>query len=168
MHEAEEPGETADAEPPPFEEFYRRERDRLVRALALRTGNLDVATEAVDVAMARAWQRWARLNRRAEVAGWVYRVAANWATSWFRRHRWITDGEPPDEAVEPVAVEPHPELAAAVDRLSDRLRDVVLLRLYADLSVAETATALRVPQGTVKSRLARALHQLRNDLEGSP
>jgi DNA-directed RNA polymerase specialized sigma24 family protein len=55
---------------------------------------------------------------------------------------------------------PDPDLERAMAALSDDHRDVVVLRYFVDLSIAETADSLRIPQGTVKSRLARALDQL--------
>jgi RNA polymerase sigma-70 factor (ECF subfamily) len=57
------------------------------------------------------------------------------------------------------------QLLAAVERLSDDHRDAVVCRYLLDLSEAETATALGIRRGTVKSRLSRALEQLREELE---
>ena len=55
-------------------------------------------------------------------------------------------------------------IAAALDRLSDEHRSVIVLRYYADLSQPEIATAIGEPLGTVKSRLSRAVSYLRADL----
>jgi RNA polymerase sigma-70 factor (ECF subfamily) len=59
------------------------------------------------------------------------------------------------------------ELRAALARLDDRDRTVIALRYFAGLSEAETAAALDVPAGTVKSRLSRALDRLRDQF-GEP
>jgi RNA polymerase sigma-70 factor (ECF subfamily) len=56
------------------------------------------------------------------------------------------------------------ELRSALARLDDRDRTVIALRYFAGLSEAETAAALDVPAGTVKSRLSRALERLRRQL----
>jgi len=149
-----------------FEEFHRLHRDRLVRTLALHLRDLDLATEAIDVALERAWQRWNRLDDHADAGAWVYRVAVNWATSWFRSRRWISRDPVPELPVEPHLPEVRPRLREAIDDLDDSLRAVLMLRHYADFSTADTATALGIPVGTVKSRLSRALDQLRTDLEG--
>lgn len=148
-----------------FEEFHRQHRDRLVRTLALHLHDLDLATEAVDVALGRAWHQWSRLDDHHDAGSWVYRVAVNWATSWFRRRRWISREPVPDLPVEPTLPEVRPRLRAALAGLDPDLRAVVVLRHYADLSTADTAAALDIPIGTVKSRLARALDRLRTDLE---
>lgn len=55
-------------------------------------------------------------------------------------------------------------LVEAVAALPDRDREVIALRYFADLSEAETASALGCPPGTVKSRLSRALSRLRATL----
>jgi RNA polymerase sigma-70 factor (ECF subfamily) len=57
------------------------------------------------------------------------------------------------------------QLLEAVERLSDDHRDAVVCRYFLDLSEEETAAALRIRRGTVKSRLARALERLREELE---
>jgi RNA polymerase sigma-70 factor, ECF subfamily len=55
-------------------------------------------------------------------------------------------------------------VASALDRLGDDDRRVIALRHLLELSVGETSAVLGVPEGTVKSRLARALARLREDL----
>ena len=151
-----------------FEVFYAGNQERLIRALALTLGDIDLATEAVDEAMARAVQRWDQVRRFDNPSGWVYRVALNWATSVLRRRRvgesvravyaaraeLTTDGP----------VDPDTRLAQAVTRLPVRLRSVVVCRFYLDLGVEETARSLGIKPGTVKSRLHRALTTLEGTL----
>ena len=57
------------------------------------------------------------------------------------------------------------QLRRVMQRLSNEQRQVVLLRYFAGLSLAETAAALRRPQGTVKSQTSRALEQLKDLIE---
>ena len=64
-----------------------------------------------------------------------------------------------------VASERREELAAALGRLEERDREALACRYFLDLSEAETAAALGVRPGTVKSRLSRALERLRIELE---
>ena len=65
-----------------------------------------------------------------------------------------------------LARENQEQLLAAVERLSDDHRDAIACRFFLDLTEDETAAALRVRRGTVKSRLSRALERLREELEG--
>lgn len=149
-----------------FEDFYRAERDGLYRALALTLRDPGLAAEAVDEALARAFERWHRIGGYDSPAGWVYRVALNWATSWFRRRRREHPGLFEHPAVEqPLA---DPALTRAVDELPVHQRAVVVLRLYADWPTQQVAAALEIPAGTVKSRLSRALETLAARPEVTP
>ncbi len=146
-----------------FDAFYRRERATLYRALALTLADRDLAAEAVDEAMVRAYQRWSRLSRYDNPAGWVYRVGLNWAISRTRRisaRSRRTDNRPQTAELQL----PDPEVAAAVAALPSRSRAVVVLRFDLDWSLEQIAVALDVPVGTVKSRLHRALATLRTSL----
>jgi RNA polymerase sigma-70 factor (ECF subfamily) len=71
----------------------------------------------------------------------------------------------PSPELEALAGETRDEVRAALGRLRDEERLVVTCRFLLDLSEAETAAALGLPAGTVKSRLHRALRRLRADLE---
>src|SRR5690606_3996846 len=70
-----------------FEHFYAAEVDDLYRTLALVLRDADLAHEAVDEAMARAFQRWNKVRSYENPTGWVYRVAMNWALSRLRRRK---------------------------------------------------------------------------------
>jgi RNA polymerase sigma-70 factor (ECF subfamily) len=146
-----------------FVDFYEQSRDRIGRALALTLGDVHLATEAVDEAMARAYQRWDRVGTFDNPGGWVYRVALNWATSVIRRRRRAP--QPPVERgpsdVGPIT---EPTVAAALRELPAKQRAVVVCRFYLGLSEAETADALDTRPGTVKSRLHRALRHLETRL----
>lgn len=146
-----------------FESFYRGERAPLYRALALTLGDADLAAEAVDEAMVRAYQHWRRLSRYDNPGGWVYRVGLNWAISRTRRSRRPAVPDSRGHVDQPQLPDPH--LAAAVAALPTRQRAVVVLRFERDWSLDQIADALGVPAGTVKSRLHRALATLRSTLE---
>lgn len=148
---------------PAFEVFWHLHRDQIVRALALTLNDPVLAAEATDEALTRAYQRWHRVSGLDDPAGWVYHVASNWATSWLRKmHRRPT--RPRDELDRPV-LDHHDDVdvVRAVRKLSVLHREVVVLRFYLDWSVAQIAAALHVPEGTVKSRLHRALAHLQED-----
>jgi RNA polymerase sigma-70 factor (ECF subfamily) len=131
--------------------------------LCLALGDVDLGTEASDEAMARACARWGEVAAYANPEGWTYRVGLNWARSRQRRRRWRDLRPVPDRAVPEV---PHDhDLTVALGRLTVEQRAVVVCRYLLDWSVDDTAACLRIPVGTVKSRLARALHRLARHLE---
>jgi RNA polymerase sigma-70 factor (ECF subfamily) len=95
--------------------------------------------------------------------GWVYRVGLNWATSVLRRrrnHALLYTASP----VEAPAVT-DPAVHASIAELDIAHRSVVVCRHLLGWSVAETATALRIREGTVKSRLHRANRILQSRLQ---
>lgn len=152
-----------------FADFYREGRDRIARALSLTLGDQDLAVEAVDEAMARAYQHWARVGGLENPGGWVYRVALNWACSVLRRRRRAPYPRPDRDATD-IGPIPEPAVLLALAELDVRQRAVVVCRHLLGWSEEQTAIALSTPVGTVKSRLHRAnrilaarLHHLRNE-----
>ena len=146
-----------------FENFWSGHRKPLSRALALTLGDVDLAAEAVDEAMARAFQRWPHVSQLDSPGGWVYRVGFNWSRSVLRRARrrppaWmLSDRAAAHDRYEPT-------IDAALAALPIAQRSVVVCRLLLGLSEAQTADALRIRPGTVKSRLSRAVDDLSTSL----
>lgn len=152
-----------------FEDFYAAHRDEMARALGLALRDAALGTEAADEAFARACQRWGQVSSYANPQGWVFRVGLNWARSWLRRVRRERERRP--LLAQPHATEDRPrdlDLEQALSTLNDAHRAVIVARFYLDWSVAETAEALGIAAGTVKSRLSRGLEQLRDVLEAAP
>jgi RNA polymerase sigma factor (sigma-70 family) len=149
-----------------FEEFYRSERTTILRAVAFALDDVDLAAEAVDEALARAYERWSEVGTMANRAGWVYRVALNHARNRLRRRRLERRKPPPGGRgaadIEEVA---DPVIARALAGLPLDLRSVIVLRYHLDWQVDDIAAALDCPAGTVKSRLHRALRRLETMLE---
>ncbi len=152
-----------------FEDFYAAHRDELARALGMALRDSALGTEAADEAFARACQRWGQVSAYANPQGWVFRVGLNWARSWLRRVRRERERRP--LLAQPHATEDRArdvDLDRALATLNDAHRAVIVARFYLDWSVAETAEALGIAAGTVKSRLSRGLEQLRDVLEAAP
>lgn len=146
-----------------FETFYNENWTKVHRAVAVIIRDADLAREAVDEAMVRAYERWKTVSMMANSEGWVYRVAVNWARSRLRRRSMWKGLSPTAEVVQDPEVS-DPLVVDAIRRLPARQRDVVVLRFLLDLSEADTAEALGIPRGTVKSRLSRAVEVLREEL----
>ena len=152
-----------------FDTFYAANRDQKARALSLSLRNPDLGAEAADEAFVRAWQRWAEVSTFTNPQGWVYRVAMNWARSWLRRARREREKRPmlvEAEFAEDQIVDV--DLERALERLAPNHRTVVVARFFMEWSVEETAEALGIRPGTVKSRLSRALDQLAGELGENP
>ena len=157
------PAGLAAADHDEFGDFYRRSWDGVARALSLALGDTDLAVEATDEAMARAYARWDKIRRYDNPAGWVYRVGLNWSRSYHRRLARKLPFRQPD-TVEPPPVA-DPAIREALAALPFSQRSVVVCRLLLDWSVAETATALDLRPATVRTRLHRALRTLEASLD---
>ncbi len=146
-----------------FASFYEANIHQLTRTLTASLGDSQLAQDAAQEAMARACERWNRIGSYDNPMGWCYRVATNWATSRWRKRRRevITDETPAAIAAQTTDFELQDRLLIALRQLSFEHRSVIVLRLIEDWSIAETATALGIAEGTVQSRYARALDRLR-------
>lgn len=145
-----------------FESFYRAAWEDVYRPLAVVLRDPDLAQEATDEAMTRALRHWKDVSAADNQAGWVYRVAHNWAVDQIRRRRRHSRLGETEPVWEPSV--PDPAVFRAVSGLPYDQRAVVVLRLMEDWSEREVATALGIAPGTVKSRLSRALDRLREEL----
>ncbi len=127
-------------------------------------GNRAEAEDVAQEACARACMRWNRLTRRDNASPWVVRVATNLAIDQYRRRtRARARPDNPPRTVD-AADARRIDLHRALDRLTNRQREVVVLRYVVDLSEAETAEALGCAPGTVKSHASRGLAALRTAL----
>jgi RNA polymerase sigma-70 factor (ECF subfamily) len=151
------------------ERFCDEVGPRLVGSLTLYVGDRGVAEEIAQEALVRAWERWEDVGRMSSPEAWTFRVATNLASSWFRR-RAAERRANRRLAGEPLRVEPDASaraeaaaVRAAVLRLPERQRAVVVARWFLGLTVAEAAVALGAAEGTVKSATHQALANLRRD-----
>ena len=147
---------------PTFQGFYRETFPVVARALGVTLNDHDLGTEAAAEAMARAYSRWAKVGSYDNPAGWVYRVGLNWALSLKRRlRRRVRPDRPTTVSLGPVA---DPGIHDALIALPVDLRSVVVCRVLLDWSTHRTADVLGIPEGTVKSRLHRAMGELESRL----
>ena len=160
-----------------FRHLVDRYRDVLFGTAVLMTGNRAMAEEQVQEALLSAWRGIRGFRLGSPVKPWLVRILVNAVLSQQRRRVLPTvqmdDGpDTPDPAsADPAstldALEDRLVLRRAVANLSRDHRQVVALRYFAGLTVPEIARSLGVREGTVKSRLHRALAVLREQLNDS-
>ena len=129
-----------------------------------------VARQDVEVTVAggelvvRGERKLPELDMRARFTMFLYPVVRHLALARRRRGgREIAVDSPPEPAVRDEPLASREDLAHVVGGLPPEQRDAVMLRFVDDLSLAAVAAELRVPVGTVKSRLHQALRTLRED-----
>ncbi len=147
---------------PAFEEYVAARGRALWRTAWLLTGDAHKAEDLVQTALVKCWRRWDSIAGDT-VDGYVRKALVTTYTDWWRR-KWT--GEVPTETLPDVPA-PGPDVAvrqdvlAALGQLPRGQRAVVVLRYYEDLTEAQTAAALGITVGTVKSQTSRALRNLR-------
>ena len=159
-----------------FRHLVDQYKNVLFGTAVLMTGNRAVAEEQVQEALLSAWRGIRGFRRGSPVKPWLVRILVNAVLAQQRRLRVPTvqlDGNEPREAdntySDPAetldALENRLVLRRAIAGLSPDHRQVVALRYFAGLTVPEVARSLGIREGTVKSRLHRALALLRPQLD---
>jgi RNA polymerase sigma-70 factor (sigma-E family) len=148
-----------------FDEFVATRSVALLRTAYLLTGDHGLAEDLLQTALAKCWFAWGRIDGPPEP--YVRRALVTTYATWWRR-KWRGErpsGSLPDrpDPAGTASVEDRDALWRALGTLPRRQRAVVVLRYYEDLSEADTAAALGISTGTVKSQAAKALAALRRD-----
>ena len=154
-----------------FEEFFAATYGRLVGLLFAFLHDRAQTEDVVQDALASAWLRWRVLRGYHDPEAWVRTVAFRRAIDHHRRgvrqRRALVRLGPPS-SLPPVDAE-HLDLVRGLRRLPLAQREVLVLHYVAELAVDRVASELRLPVGTVKSRLARGraalAHQLQPDVD---
>ncbi|MEX0663595.1 MAG: sigma-70 family RNA polymerase sigma factor [Acidimicrobiia bacterium] len=158
-----------------LQSFVADEYRQVVATVEFVCGSLATAEDAVQEAMARAWEREARGEAIDRLAAWVTTVALNLARSQMRRWRSERKAhtrlaplqrdlpDAPSASGDALAVR------EALRALPRRQREVTALRYYLGLDVAAIAAWLGIGEGTVKAQLFRArqglAEALRDDID---
>lgn len=152
-----------------FRRFVVEHRRSLLRSAYLLTGDRGHAEDLVQTALLKTYRHWERVVDHGEPAAYVHRVLVTTSISWWRRLSSTEQviNSMPDRAVDP-EWERDDELLRALKDLPPRMRAVVVLRLYEDLSEARTAELLGCSVGTVKTQTSRATARLRELLSPAP
>lgn len=154
-----------------FDVLVRRHQEVAFRTAWVVSGGLDDAEDAAQEAFVKAFRSIRSFRAGAPFRPWLLTIVANEARNRRRsagrrdaaHTRLLALPMPTDDAPEAtvLAAERRSMLLDALHGLTDADREVVALRHLLGLSEAETAGALGVPTGTVKSRLSRAMDRLR-------
>jgi RNA polymerase sigma factor (sigma-70 family) len=158
-----------------FGALVGRYQTAALRLAAAISGSVDEAADIAQEAFVKAHRSLPRLADPAMVRSWMLRIVANEAKNYLRgrdrrRRRddrygsWVVVAAPSPE-VSAIDADDARGLGLALGRIGARDRQVLAYRYFAGLTEAETAIALHIAAGTVKSRTARALVRLRAEME---
>jgi RNA polymerase sigma-70 factor (ECF subfamily) len=162
-----------------FGHLVRKYQGRLHATVARLTGTSSDAADILQDAFVRAYQKLDQFHGDSSFYTWMYRIAVNLAMTHKRsqktmRNRFFTRGAtPPPEPISlddpslPIErAERERQVQAALNALDPLHRAVVVLKDLDGCRYEEIADALGIPIGTVRSRLHRARHALRDRLAG--
>ncbi|MEV0850518.1 SigE family RNA polymerase sigma factor [Streptomyces sp. NPDC049954] len=158
------PGEILD-----FEEYVRARQDALLRSARRLVPDPVDAQDLLQTALVRTFGRWEGIADKRLADAYLRRVMINTRTEWWRARR--LDEVPTEQLPEPSIEDgtgQYADRSLLMDILSvlaPKQRSVVVLRHWEQMSTEETAAALGMSAGTVKSTLHRALARLREELE---
>lgn len=157
-----------------FREFVERFSTTLLRAAVLLVRDVDAAQDAVQLTLLRTFRRWSRARHAPEA--YSRRVLVNVCRNHWRHHRrHPAQAFSADDQMDALAaidatglVEQRMFLEQALAGLPELQREVLVLRFFLELPVAQVADVLSVPEGTVKSATHRGLGALRKLLTEQP
>jgi RNA polymerase sigma-70 factor, ECF subfamily len=166
-----------------FALIMRRYNRLMFRSARSILKNDDDTQDAVQEAYLAAWRALASFRSDAKLSTWLVRIVVNEALGRLRRHGGrvipltastdLNDESPemqmpanPDDQPEQWAMraQVRQQIEARIDQLPDQYRTVFMLRGVEELNVEEVATALNIPEATVRSRFFRARSLLREGL----
>jgi RNA polymerase sigma-70 factor (ECF subfamily) len=154
-----------------FEALVRRHVDRLYGAARLMLRDVDLAEDAVQRALVRAWRDLPSLRDPERFGPWLQKLLVRACYDEARQQRrWLGDVrvlEPVRDRIEAVerTISDRDEIGRALQSLSPEHRAILVLHFYLDLEPTEIANRLNVPAGTARSRLHYALAALRATLD---
>jgi RNA polymerase sigma-70 factor (sigma-E family) len=151
-----------------MEALYRAHAAEALRLGYLLTGDRTLSEDLVQDAFVRVLGRFHDLRNRDAFWWYLRRTIVNLSTSHFRRRgverAWLARQRQDDAAEAPDDLAERDRLRTALMTLRPEQRAAIVLRFYEDLSEADTAEALGMPLGTVKSTVSRGLERLRHQL----
>jgi RNA polymerase sigma-70 factor (sigma-E family) len=153
------------------EALFRAQYHSLVRMASLLLDDRGASEEVVQDAFVQLQLRWARLRDPAKAPAWLRSAVLNGARSRLRgqrvrrRHLEAVPANAPSAELGALAGDEHRRVVAALRSLPPRQREALVLKFYLDLSEAETAAAMGVSAGSVKTHVHRGLAALEPVLE---
>jgi RNA polymerase sigma-70 factor (sigma-E family) len=147
-----------------FTEFVQAVSPSLLRAALVLLGSREDAEDALQVTLLRTYRRWEQAKEAPQAYARAVLVNAC-RERWRHRDRHPETSQDMDELANVVSfadlVDRRRVLVRVLRQLPDIQREVLVCRYLLDATVAETATALGIAEGTVKSAASRGLDQLR-------
>ncbi|WP_121614207.1 sigma-70 family RNA polymerase sigma factor [Mesobacillus foraminis] len=150
-----------------FQELIQNEKNKLFRMAYLYVKNESDALDIVQDTIYKAFISIKQLKEPQYFSTWISKILINTTLDFIKKNNRLI----PFSDVEvfghdqSLRIEEKLDLVEAIGRLEVQYKTVIILRYYKDLSIKQIAEILDCPEGTVKTRLHRAINQLKSDLK---
>lgn len=150
------------------QELLRRHGDRLFRLVSLRFPSRSIAEDIVQETFLRAMAEVGGLREEQSFFAWLVRISIRIGLDERKKHwRELYPGEVPEERAEQdIDLQDQEAVRRALTALDEDTRELIVLRYWAGLSVAELAEILDAEEPAVRKRLERARAKLERRLRG--
>ena len=162
-------------DPTAFEDLVLAYQDKIYNLCRYMLGNAHDAEDAAQDAFLKAYQALPKFQPKASLYTWLYRIATNTCIDYKRKpifeslfgdsgegekliHDRASDAPSPEKLYQSKQIDE--ALRESLEKLSPKLRAIIILKEIEELSYEEIADALEISMGTVKSRIARAREEL--------
>lgn len=156
-----------------FESIYLEHSEGIYRFLYKMSTDAALSEELTQECFFQAWRSFGRYNGRCELFTWLAAIAKNLYFSHLRKNKSLTfnpellyeeeeTSSPPEDSV--LREERALAVRRAVNKLPKKYRDVVVLRIYAELTFSQIASVLSVSESSAKVLFYRAKSKLKEEL----
>lgn len=125
------------------------------------TGNFSVAEELTQEAFLKAWKGLPHFGFKSTLSTWIFQVAINVGKDWLRAHKiksYLETQESSDERFTPE----QRAVQESLLELDEDARVILILHYYEGMKIQEISSVLKLPDGTIKSRLHSSKMKLKS------
>ena len=156
-----------------YEILFRQYKNLVFRTAYLMLGDTHEAEEALQEVFLQVYKAINSYQpEKGAFSTWLYRITANYCKNQLRKRKyllsslsWVRETLWNQSSGSDHQWDHKEPVQKALKNLSEKVREVIVLRYYAEMSYVEIAEALDIPVGTVKSRLDMGLKMMRKELE---
>ena len=146
-----------------FKAEYENSSDFVRKTIYWNTRNKNDLDDLIQETFLKAWKAYPKFNYDSDFKTWIYRIARNTLTDYFRKQKTFS---PIDEVGElSNEVEMQDLITAGLAKLNEKQREIFILHYYLSYTQSEISELVGVPEGTIKSRVYKAKEIFKDFIE---
>lgn len=155
--------------------IFEQHSQYVYRVSLLLSKSESLADDITQETFLKIFKNYHKYDPTKPIEPWIYSITVNTFRNLYRKQKWLNFfGTTPEKGTEVNTVEQsilqeeqNQELRLGIEHLSSKNREVIVLYYFAELKINEIASVLDIPIGTCKSRLNRAVNELRRELSNN-